>query len=258
MIFMFLFYSDEQTIARMEGADRNGLVERHVTYNEVLRKRARVLATRGLDPTSRSVTVRTDNGAPVVLPGPAVRTEHALSGFYLVECADLDEAIELAKLYGMPEGLGSIEVRPVLGGWDYEPSVDTTAPPAAVWRRYADVSTWPEWKFDVAGASLDGPFRAGATGTLKPATRDAMPLRIVRATENEGYLSETDLAGSTLRIEHILEPLPGGGTRITHRATVPRAILDALGDEFGPVLYEGMRQTLDALAKAALDESAAP
>jgi hypothetical protein len=55
-------------------------------------------------------------------------------------------------------------------------------------------------------------------------------------------------------MEHTLEELPASGTRITHRATVPRAALDAFGLEFSPALYAGIHQTLAALAKAAVDE----
>lgn len=255
MIFMFLFYSDEGAIAGLSREDRNGLVERHVRYNhEVLERRATVLATRGLDPSHEAVTVRPANGVATVRPGPAVSANLALAGFYLVECDDLAAAVELAKLYPMPEGLGSVEIRPVMRAWDYAPSVDTPASPAAVWRCYEDLDTWPSWKHGVVSVTLDGPFEAGASGTLTATGAAPMAFRIVSATPGAAYGSETDVVpDGTLRMEHTLEPLPDGGTRITHRATVPRAILDVLGLEFSPALYAGMHASLQALAKVACE-----
>jgi uncharacterized protein YndB with AHSA1/START domain len=254
MIFTFLFYSDERAIASMTRDERNGLVERHVHYNhEVLEKRATVLATRGLDPSHTAWTVRPGS----VTPGPFAQTAEALAGFYLVDCRDLAEALELAQLYPMPEGLGCVEVRPVMTAWDYAPSIDVAAPPAAVWARYADVATWPRWKHEVAAVRLDGPFATGTTGELTPDTRPAMPFRLASVDAGTGYVSETEVVpGGVLRLEHTLEPLAGGGTRVVHRATVPRAALDAFGLEFSPALYAGMQASLEALKKLTEGEQA--
>jgi hypothetical protein len=77
-----------------------------------------------------------------------------------------------------------------------------------------------------------------------------MPYRIVSAEPGRGYVSETELADEVvLRIEHVLSALPDGGTRITHRANVPRAALDLFGHEFSPALNDGIRRSLDALAQ---------
>ena len=44
----------------------------------------------------------------------------------------------------------------------------TTAAPAALFERWADMATWPEWNADTEWVRLDGPFAEGATGVLKP------------------------------------------------------------------------------------------
>jgi hypothetical protein len=254
MIFMLLFYANEKTIAAMSADERNGLVERHIHYfHEVLEKRTLVLATRGLDPTSTAMTVRVVDGAPTVTAGPFGPNDEALSGFYLIDCEGLDEALELARLYPMPEGLGCIEVRPVMRTWDFEPSIDTPAAPASVWRLYSDVTTWPKWKAGIERLELGGlPFVTGTVGLLTPSGQFPMEFRIVEAIENEGYISETVLGdGIVLRMEHTLAPLPGGGTRITHRATVPRTALELFGMKFSPDLNSGMVATLEALSEEA-------
>jgi hypothetical protein len=247
VIFMLLFYSDEKAIAAMSPAERNRLVEAHVAYDhDFLRKRCTMLANRALQPSFTAMTVSPDG----VTPGPAVLTDPPLTGFYLIDCADADEAVELARGYPMPDGLGRIEVRAVIQEWDYAPTVETAAPPEAVWRQYVDVASWPAWKHAIERAELDGPFVAGATGRLVVTGRPPMPYRIVSATSGQGYVSETELGeGIALRIEHMLVALPGGGTRITHRANVPRAALDLLGHEFSPALNDGIRRTLRSLSQ---------
>jgi hypothetical protein len=251
MIFMFLFYSDERAIAAMSREERNGLVERHTAYNhEVLEKQATVLATRGLQPTHTAYTVRPRNGQIAVRPGPFASTTESLAGFYLVECEDLDHALELARVYPMPEGAGCIEVRPVMTEWDYAPSADTPAPPEVVWRHYAELASWPAWRSEVSEVTLDGPLKGGASGWITLTDQpEPVPFRIVSATENQGFACEIELApGAVVRIEHGLEPLPDGGTRVVHRANVPRAVLDAFGLEYGPLLYARMRESVRALA----------
>lgn len=251
MMFMFLFYADERAIGSMTPEQSSVLVEQHTAFNQMLAERVTVHAARGLQPTHTAHTVRPRNGQVTVRPGPFASTSETLLGFYLVECRDLDEALELAKAYPMQEGLGCIEIRPLMTDWDYAPNAQVAAPPEAVWRVYADLAGWPSWQAGVTEASLDGPLKDGASGhmTLVDQPGDTVPLRIVSAVENQGFVSETELApGAVVRTEHKLERLPDGGTRVVHRANVPRAVLDALGVEYGPVLYARMRESVRALA----------
>jgi hypothetical protein len=197
--------------------------------------------------------VRPVNGQLSVREGPFADTAEALAGFYLVEVKDMDEAIELARAYPMPAGLGCIELRPVMRTWDYAPSFDSPASPAAIWQLYADVSTWPVWKVGIKEVRLDGAFETGARGWLTPTDQPPMPFHIVEAKENETYISETEIAKKVqLRLEHYLTPLPHGGTRVTHRATIPRAALDTFGLNFSPEFNAGIRRTLRQLSAAAV------
>ena len=65
-----------------------------------------------LRPTSTATTVRVREGDLVIADGPFTETKEQIAGFFLVECEDLDEAIEIAA--GIPVAeYGTIEVRPV-------------------------------------------------------------------------------------------------------------------------------------------------
>ena len=66
-----------------------------------------------LQPTSTATVVRPDGaGDFTITDGPFVESKEALGGYYLVEAADLDEAIAIAK--DVPVFFGCVEVRPVM------------------------------------------------------------------------------------------------------------------------------------------------
>jgi hypothetical protein len=66
-----------------------------------------------LQPTATATTIHKDgSGGFAVTDGPFVETKEALGGFYVIEAADLDEAIALAKK--VPAPFGGVEVRPVM------------------------------------------------------------------------------------------------------------------------------------------------
>ena len=64
-----------------------------------------------LAPVSAATTVRVRNGELLVSDGPFAETKEVIVGYDLIECADLDEAIEVARTHPMARS-GRIEVRP--------------------------------------------------------------------------------------------------------------------------------------------------
>ena len=65
-----------------------------------------------LRPTTDATTVRVRDGEVLTSDGPFAETKEQMGGYYLVDCKDLDEAIEVAsKIPGAQHG--SIEVRPI-------------------------------------------------------------------------------------------------------------------------------------------------
>ena len=63
-------------------------------------------------PTTEATTVRLRNGETLVLDGPFAETKEQVAGFDIIDCADLDEAIEIASRHPCA-GLGTVEVRPL-------------------------------------------------------------------------------------------------------------------------------------------------
>jgi hypothetical protein len=72
-----------------------------------------MLAGEGLQPTTTATTVRVRKGKTESMDGPFAETKEQLGGFYLFDCANLDEAIKYAAM--IPHAAwGSVEVRPVM------------------------------------------------------------------------------------------------------------------------------------------------
>src|SRR5688572_8843984 len=65
-----------------------------------------------LAPPSAATTVRVRNGELLLSDGPFTETKEVIVGYDLLECADLDEAIEVARAHPMARG-GRIEIRPL-------------------------------------------------------------------------------------------------------------------------------------------------
>ena len=76
--------------------------------------------------TATTVSVR--DGRTLVTDGPFLETHEHLGGYYVLDCEDLDEALELAALCPMAE-VGSIEVRPLVQvpGVDHTPATTSAA-----------------------------------------------------------------------------------------------------------------------------------
>lgn len=76
------------------------------------RKSGVMLGGEALHPVTAAATVRVRNGKATITDGPFAETKEQLAGFYLLEAANLDEAVQLAAKIP-PAREGSIEVRPV-------------------------------------------------------------------------------------------------------------------------------------------------
>ena len=113
MRYMFLIYSRERDFAEASTEDREKVKAGHWAVMDETRRKGVFLAGDPLQPTPTATTVRKENGIPLVLDGPFAETKEQLAGYYILDCKNLDEAIELATK--IPDALrGSIEIRPVM------------------------------------------------------------------------------------------------------------------------------------------------
>ncbi|ONI77836.1 hypothetical protein ALI144C_30885 [Actinosynnema sp. ALI-1.44] len=83
-------------------------IEKWVADNDAAGRRLRGAA---LAPDSTATTVRVRNGKVLITDGPFTETKEIIVGFDLLDCVDLDEAIEVARTHPMARA-GRIEIRP--------------------------------------------------------------------------------------------------------------------------------------------------
>jgi hypothetical protein len=114
MRYALLICTDENWVARLEQDQASAMLERYGAFGEEMAGRGVLLGGERLRPTTDATTVRVRDGETLTSDGPFAETKEQVGGFYLVDCKDLDEAIEIAaKIPGAAHG--SIEVRPI---WD--------------------------------------------------------------------------------------------------------------------------------------------
>lgn len=107
--YLFLIYEAEAPYESSTPEEWDEMMKEHGTFTQqIVDAGAKVLGGEALQPTSTATTVRGGQ----VTDGPFVESKEALGGYYVVEAADLDQALALAALCPAPHG--GVEVRPVL------------------------------------------------------------------------------------------------------------------------------------------------
>jgi hypothetical protein len=78
-----------------------------------LREAAMLVSNAALHPVETATTVRVRDGDVGLTDGPFATTKEVLAGYYLLDCADLDEAVKQAARLPIAE-YGSVEIRPIV------------------------------------------------------------------------------------------------------------------------------------------------
>jgi hypothetical protein len=108
--YMLMVYEEE--VSPEERASRERSLPLFVQLHRSLREAGVLVAVKALRSTESATSVRVRAGDPEITDGPFAVTKEVLAGYYVLECADLDEA--LAHAARIPAaGWGTIEVRPV-------------------------------------------------------------------------------------------------------------------------------------------------
>lgn len=113
MQFLCLIYEDETLGASRNDAENGEIYQQYMTFTEQVKTNGNLVAGDALMPTDTATTVRIRNNETLITDGPFAETKEQLGGYYLLECASLDEAIKLAAKIPSAK-FGSIEVRPIM------------------------------------------------------------------------------------------------------------------------------------------------
>jgi len=116
MLYMFLLHWNEQD---PPVAPEQAIGE-HFAFADEARARRAYVASEAIGGTAVATTVRVRDGKTMVTDGPFAEAKEVMGGFYILDCKDLDEALDYAARIPDAKWAG-VEVRPVMGvpGWDY-------------------------------------------------------------------------------------------------------------------------------------------
>ncbi len=113
MKYLLSIYCDEAADAKMTRDEGGKMMNAYQEYTADGKQKGVILAGDALHPSSSATTIRVREGKVLTTDGPYAETKEQLGGYYLVDCKDLDEAIQWASR--IPHAaLGAIEVRPVM------------------------------------------------------------------------------------------------------------------------------------------------
>jgi hypothetical protein len=107
--YAILIYGDESEFADMKPEAWAAMMDAHAAFAKAVADAgATINGGNALQSGGSATSIR---GGKTVTDGPFVETKETLGGFYIIDCRDLDHAIEIAKL--CPAPAGGVEVRPV-------------------------------------------------------------------------------------------------------------------------------------------------
>jgi hypothetical protein len=114
--YMLLVYEEEVDAA--EQAEREQVTPTLVELHASLREAGLLVGVRRLHSTESATSVRVRDGETEITDGPFAVTKEVLAGYYVLECADLDEALRHAARLPMTRW-GTVEVRPMMAAEEW-------------------------------------------------------------------------------------------------------------------------------------------
>ena len=113
MQYLMLIYSNEADDPKPGTPEGDAMFKNYMDFSEEVRRKELMLGSNALQGAATATTVRVREGKTRTTDGPFAETKEQLGGYYLLDCKDLDEAIEYAAKIPSAK-YGSIEVRPVM------------------------------------------------------------------------------------------------------------------------------------------------
>lgn len=113
MQYMCLIYSTEGSGPQPGTDDWGPFMKGYQDFTDKVRDEGKLVAGDALQPIATATTVSVRDGKVETVDGPFAETKEQLGGYYLLDCADLDEAMKYAAMIPT-SNYGRIEVRPVI------------------------------------------------------------------------------------------------------------------------------------------------
>ena len=113
MLYAILCYHSEDVVGSWTKEEDDAVMAKLAVVQDRLMDQGKLGPVARLLPTTAATTLRKDRDPPLIIDGPFAETKEQLLGFYIVEFASLEEALETASELGRANPGGSYEIRPV-------------------------------------------------------------------------------------------------------------------------------------------------
>ena len=118
MKFMVIVKATPESEAGVMPSER--LLTEMTTFNEELVAAGVMKAGEGLHPSAKGVRVNHSTSGVTVVDGPFAETKELAAGFWIWECASMEDAVDWAKRMPNPDGMdGTLEIRPIFSDEDF-------------------------------------------------------------------------------------------------------------------------------------------
>ncbi|HEY3950066.1 YciI family protein [Phenylobacterium sp.] len=114
MLYALLCYNSEEVVFSWSQEHEAEVMGKLHAVHERLAARGKMGPSLRLLPTTAATTLRKSGDPPLVIDGPFAETKEQLLGFYVIDCENLEEALDFAKDLGVANPGGAYEIRPIL------------------------------------------------------------------------------------------------------------------------------------------------
>ncbi|MGQ0804337.1 MAG: YciI family protein [Actinomycetota bacterium] len=112
MRYLLMICTEEATVQALSPDEASAVLGEYGKFTEEMGRRGVLQGGERLRFTNEATTVRVEDGEVVTTDGPFAETKEQMGGYFIVDCKDLDEAIEVASKIPAAR-IGAIEVRPI-------------------------------------------------------------------------------------------------------------------------------------------------
>ena len=114
MLYALLCYNSEEMVFSWSKAEDEAVMAKLFAVQDKLAAQGKLGPSLRLMPTTAATTLRKSD-PPLVIDGPFAETKEQLLGFYILDLADLDDALDVARQLGEANPGGAYEIRPLHG-----------------------------------------------------------------------------------------------------------------------------------------------
>jgi hypothetical protein len=113
MLYAILCYNEEDVVWSWSQEEDRAVMDRLAAVQDRFARAGKMGPSLRLLPTTAATTLRKTQEPPLVIDGPFAETKEQLLGFYVIEAADLDEALAMTRELASANPGGAYEIRPI-------------------------------------------------------------------------------------------------------------------------------------------------